>query len=70
MHACLNLLREREGLAIFVRVLTRGDVCRELFIALLSQTKRDKAPSEGANTGASGYIVVLILIVGIFVSQV
>jgi len=41
-----------------------------LFVALLSQTQRDAAPLQGANVGASGYIVVLILIVGIFVSQV
>lgn len=43
---------------------------RELFISLAALTQRDMGPLEGANRAATAYLIVLILIVGIFVSQV
>jgi len=43
---------------------------RATFVALLSATERDMAPREGNNYSATAYVIVLILIVGIFVSQV
>jgi len=66
-----RLTFDEMGSALFTMFnLINKSRIRDMLLQILSVTQRDQAPIQNINGAAGVYIIVLIIVVGIFVSQV